>query len=69
VKVSKPDQDPRFDLPAIGPDTLRGIAAGGGSALAVEAGRTLVLDGDELAQAAEAAGIAVFGVEPRRFGG
>jgi len=67
VKVAKPNQDPRFDVPAIGADTVRALAAGGGSALAVEAGRTLVLDRDELAREAERAGIAVVGVsEPTR---
>ena len=66
VKVAKPNQDVRFDVPVIGPDTLRAIAAGGGSALAVEAGRTLVLDREELAREAERAGIAVLGAsEPR----
>ncbi len=62
VKVAKPNQDPRFDVPTIGPDTVRALAAGGGSALAVEAGRTLVLDRAELAAEAERAGIAVVGV-------
>lgn len=66
VKVAKPNQDVRFDVPTIGPDTVRAIAAGGGSALAVEAGRTLVLDREELAREAERAGIAVLGAsEPR----
>ncbi len=63
VKVAKPNQDPRFDVPTIGPATLRAIAAGGGSALAVEAGCTLVLDPGELAAEAERAGIAVVGVD------
>jgi DUF1009 family protein len=65
VKVAKPTQDPRFDVPTIGPDTLRVLAAGGGSALAVEAGRTLVVDRDELAREAERAGVAVVGVDER----
>ncbi len=68
VKVAKPNQDVRFDVPTIGPDTLRAIAAGGGSALAVEAGRTLVLDGEELAREAERAGIAVLGASEPRAG-
>jgi len=62
VKVAKPNQDPRFDVPAIGPDTVRTLAIGGGSALAVEAGRTLVIDREEVAREAERAGIAVVGV-------
>jgi len=65
VKVAKPNQDARFDVPVIGPDTVRALAAGGGSALAVEAGRTLVVDRDELAREAERSGIAVVGVHER----
>jgi hypothetical protein len=65
VKVAKPNQDPRFDVPVIGPDTVRAIAVGGGSALAVEAGRTLVADREELAREAERASIAVVGVDER----
>jgi DUF1009 family protein len=65
VKVAKPNQDPRFDVPTVGPGTVRALAAGGGSALAIEAGRTLVLDRDELAREAERAGIAVVGVDER----
>jgi DUF1009 family protein len=44
VKATKPIQDLRFDLPAVGPDTIRTIAEVHGRALAVEAGRTIVLD-------------------------
>ena len=63
VKVAKPQQDPRFDVPVVGIRTLGTLLAGGGSALAVEAGRTLVLDRDELAHEAKRAGIAVVGVD------
>ncbi len=59
VKRAKPQQDQRFDLPAIGPKTIEVIAAVKGAALAVEAGRTVVLEADEVAQRADAAGIAV----------
>lgn len=62
VKVQKPQQDTRFDLPAVGPATVSALRAAGCSALAIEAGRTLVLDREELAAAADAAGIAVEGV-------
>lgn len=44
VKVSKPQQDMRFDVPAIGLQTLQTIAAAGGSALVVEADKTIILD-------------------------
>jgi DUF1009 family protein len=63
AKVSRPGQDPRFDLPAIGPDTIAAMRDAGAVALAVEAGRTLIVDRPALAQAALASGIAVVGVE------
>jgi hypothetical protein len=68
VKLAKPSQDARFDVPTIGPGTVRALAAGGGSALAYEAGRTLVLGRAELAALADAHGIAVVGVDPRARG-
>ncbi len=69
VKVAKPNQDPRFDLPAIGADTVRALVAGGGGVLAVEADATIVLDRSELVRAADAAGVAVVGVDRERFAG
>jgi DUF1009 family protein len=62
VKLSKPGQDQRFDLPAIGPATLRVMREVGARALAVEAGRTLLLDAPELLRVADQAGIAVEGI-------
>jgi DUF1009 family protein len=62
VKVSKPGQDRRFDLPAIGPKTIAVMADAGASVIAVEAGGSLLLDRDELLRAADRAGIAVMGV-------
>jgi hypothetical protein len=62
VKVAKPAQDARFDVPVIGPGTVRALAAGGGGTLAVEAGQTLLLGRDALAAEAERAGVAVVGV-------
>jgi DUF1009 family protein len=59
VKRAKPAQDFRYDVPTIGLGTLRAIAAGGGSALAIEAGRTLVLDRAELPEFADAHGLAL----------
>ncbi len=64
VKVAKPRQDPRFDLPAVGPDTLRVLAETKAAALAVEAGATLVVDREELVATADAHGIAVIGLGP-----
>lgn len=62
VKVAKPRQDPRFDLPAIGPDTLEVLAQARAAALAVEAGRTLVVDRARVVEIADANGIALFGI-------
>jgi DUF1009 family protein len=64
VKVCKPTQDTRFDLPAAGPDTVRTIAEVGGRALALEAGRTIILDRAEMIALADAAGIAVVALAP-----
>jgi len=63
VKVCKPTQDTRFDLPAVGPDTIRTLASVRGRALAVEAGRTITLDRAEMVALADEAGIAVVAVD------
>jgi DUF1009 family protein len=62
LKVSKPAQDPRLDVPVIGPETIATLAAAGARLLAVEAGRTLVLERDAVVAGADAAGICVLGV-------
>jgi UDP-2,3-diacylglucosamine hydrolase len=61
VKVAKPNQDMRFDVPVIGIRTIEAMKAAGATALTVDAGRTLLLDGEALFSAADAAGIAVIG--------
>jgi UDP-2,3-diacylglucosamine hydrolase len=61
VKVSKPDQDMRFDVPVIGVDTIRVAAESKISVIAVEAGRTLLLDREAVMDAANQAGIAIVG--------
>jgi UDP-2,3-diacylglucosamine hydrolase len=68
VKASKPIQDLRFDLPAIGPETVRTIAEVRGSALAIEAGRTIVLDRAETLALANEAKITVVAVDPAEIG-
>ena len=50
VKVSKPDQDLRFDVPAVGPETVAVCREAGIAVLAVEAGKTLLLDTRGVAQ-------------------
>jgi DUF1009 family protein len=65
VKLMRLDQDDRFDLPTVGGKTLRTMARAGLRCLAVEAGRTIVLEPDSFRAAAEEEGIAVLGVEHR----
>jgi DUF1009 family protein len=62
VKRCKPQQDLRFDLPAAGPGTIDAMASVKATALALEAGRTVLLDRDEMLARANRAGIAVIGV-------
>lgn len=61
VKVSKPRQDLRFDLPSVGPTTIDVMAESGASVLAVEAGTSLIFDREDFVRKADAAGIAVIG--------
>jgi UDP-2,3-diacylglucosamine hydrolase len=63
VKRCKPQQDLRFDLPAIGPRTIDVMASVKAAVLAVEAGRTVVLDRDLVIEKAQAYGIAVLGLK------
>jgi len=70
VKVSKPAQDMRFDVPVVGLPTVEQMSAAGATALAVDAGRTILFDKIKLIEAADASGIAIqafppaAGVEP-----
>jgi len=59
VKIAKPGQDMRFDVPVIGVKTIETMARAGASCLAVDAGRCLLLDGEAMTRAADEAGIAV----------
>jgi DUF1009 family protein len=59
VKVAKPDQDMRFDVPVIGISTVETMIRAGASCLSIEAGRTLLFDRDALLQRASQAGIAI----------
>jgi hypothetical protein len=62
VKASKPGQDLRVDMPAIGPRTVERAAAAGLAAIALEAGRVLVAERHEVERLANEAGIAILGV-------
>jgi hypothetical protein len=59
VKVAKPNQDMRFDVPVIGITTVETMIRAGASCLSVEAGRTLLFDREALLQRAAEAGIAI----------
>jgi len=59
VKIAKPNQDMRFDVPVIGLKTIDVMQSAGATCLAVDAGKCLLLDGDKVIEAANAAGIAI----------
>jgi hypothetical protein len=61
VKVAKPAQDMRFDVPVVGVATIDAMRRAGARVLSVDAGKTLILDGDALTSAADRAGITVIG--------
>ena len=61
VKVAKPNQDLRFDVPVVGVPTIETMLAAGATCLCVEAGRTLLFDREAMIATAAAAGIAIFG--------
>jgi DUF1009 family protein len=63
VKVAKPQQDQRFDLPAIGPRTVETILQAGLRGIVVEAKHSLLLEREKTVAAADAAGIFIVGVE------
>lgn len=59
AKVAKPNQDMRFDVPVIGVATIETMRQAGATALAIDAGKCLLLDGDHVIHAAEDTGIAI----------
>jgi DUF1009 family protein len=63
VKVAKPKQDMRFDVPVVGLKTIETMKRAGATCLAIEAGRTLVFDRETIVSRANAAGIAIVTVE------
>lgn len=66
IKASRPGQDRRFDLPAVGAGTIAAICAAGASGLAIEAESTLILDRRNMIEAADRANIAVWGFSAER---
>ncbi len=64
VKVAKPQQDMRFDVPTVGLGTLKTMVSSGARTLAVEADRTIVLDQPELIEFADQAGLVIVALDP-----
>jgi UDP-2,3-diacylglucosamine hydrolase len=64
VKVSKPKQDMRFDVPVVGLSTIKCMQGAGATALAIDATRTLLFDRSKLIELADAAGIAIQAFPP-----
>ena len=63
VKVAKPRQDMRFDVPVVGLATVQAMRSAGASALSIDAGKTLMFEKDELITCADEAGITIVGRE------
>ncbi len=63
IKICKPNQDFRFDIPAVGLQTLQSMEKVGASVLALEVGRSILLDKEESLSLADRLGIAIVGVE------
>lgn len=61
LKASKPNQDMRFDVPCVGPETISKLAENGGRCLVVEAGKTIIIDKAKTLRLADERGIAVLG--------
>ncbi len=59
VKVGRPDQDTRFDLPVVGPDTIAALEQAGATALALDADQTLMLDQEKVVATADRLGLSI----------
>ena len=64
VKVSKPNQDMRFDVPVVGIPTIQHMARAGATVLSLDAGKALMFDKSRMIQAADEAGITIVGRAP-----
>jgi DUF1009 family protein len=67
VKTAKPQQDMRFDVPTVGVWTLESMAAAGGKVLAIEAGRTILVDESDFIRFANEHRIAVVALDSARM--
>jgi DUF1009 family protein len=63
VKVSKPRQDMRFDVPVVGPKTIEAMRSSNATVLAIDAGKTLLFERERLIREADESGIAIVGLE------
>jgi len=61
IKTAKPDQDLRFDVPCIGPDTVKSLAENGGKCIVVEKGKTIIIDKPDTIKLAERLSIPIYG--------
>jgi len=69
VKVMKPGQEERVDLPSVGPDTVRVLSRGKGVCLGVEAGKSLFFDMETTLEIADRYGVAIVGLTKDDLGG
>ena len=67
VKVAKPQQDMRFDVPTVGLDTLKTMHEAGGRVLAIESEKTIVLDRDEFVGVADKLGITIVALNAKEL--
>ena len=63
VKVSKPNQDMRFDVPTVGPETIANLARHGAKMLVIEAGKTVILDRQSMIDAADRLGVVILSLK------
>ena len=61
IKTAKPNQDMRFDVPCVGPDTIKSLAENGGKCLVVETGKTIIIDKPQTIELADKLGITILG--------
>ena len=61
IKASKPQQDMRFDVPCVGPDTVRSLSENGANCLVVEAGKTIIIDKPDTIKLADQLSISIVG--------
>jgi len=67
VKIAKPQQEERVDLPTVGPQTMQNLKEQGFKGLALEAGRTLFLKKAEVIKRADQEGLFILGIYPTHF--